>query len=162
GTEAHLPGHARLLAALAILGPLLGQVEAEVDQGVPLTGAVAEVDADLAALEFAQPAAPLPLHADGLLALLGEGGGGEDPHAARLAEALPDLAGQLGDEGAVVPAGLSDELLQALALAVVKVGDGLSVLALEVGEQAADVVVGVGALLAAAQRADKGLEERLQ
>ena len=47
----------------------------------------------------------------------------------------------------MVPVGLADELLQALAFAVVQVGDGLGVLALQVGEQALDVVVGVGALL---------------
>jgi hypothetical protein len=44
----------------------------------------------------------------------------------------------------------------------VQVRDGLGVLAGQVGEQATDVVVGVGALLAAGQQADEGLEESLQ
>src|SRR5262249_42154682 len=99
---------------------------------------------------------------DGLLALLGEGGRVEDDDAAGLAQLLPDLAGQLADQGSVVPVGLAEELLEALALAVVQVGDGLSVLAGELGEQAADVVVGMGALLAAAQGPDEGLQESLQ
>jgi len=57
---------------------------------------------------------------------------------------------------------LSDELLDALAFAVVKVSDTLGVLALEVGQQTTDVMLGVGALLAAAQGSDEGFEESLQ
>ena len=91
---------------------------------------VAEVDADLTVLDLAQAAAPLALDADGLLALLDEGGGVEDEDAVGLSQALADLAGEFGDEGLVVPGGLADELLEPLALAVVKVGDALGVLAL--------------------------------
>ena len=112
-----------------------------------LAGDVAQVDADLAVLDLSEASAPLALDADGLGALLGEGGGGEDEDAVGLAQLGPDLAGQLGDEGPVVPEYLADELLESLAFAVVQVGDGLDILASQVGEQAADVVVGVGTLL---------------
>src|SRR3954447_18351932 len=60
GAEAHAPGHAGLLAPLAVGGPLRGQIEADIDEGVLLARGVAEEDADLAVLDLAQPAAPLP------------------------------------------------------------------------------------------------------
>jgi hypothetical protein len=88
--------------------------------------------------------------------------GSEDQDAVGRAEALADLACEFTEEGFVVPGGLTDELLESLTFAVVQVGDGLGVLALEVGEQAADVVLGVGALLATAQGFDEGLGESLQ
>ena len=71
----------------------------------------------------------------------------EDQHAVGLAQFGRDLARQFVEEGAVVPVGLAEELLKPLALAVVQVGDGLSVLAGQVGQQALDVVPGVSALL---------------
>src|SRR4051794_24682956 len=70
GGEADLPGHAGLVHAHAIPGPLPGQVEAGIDQGVALVRDVSQVDAELTVLEFAQAAAPLAGDADGLLALL--------------------------------------------------------------------------------------------
>jgi hypothetical protein len=62
----------------------------------------------------------------------------------------------------MVPLGLADELLQALALAVVQVGDGFHVLAAEVGEQSLDIVMGVGLLLGCLQSVKEGLQEGLQ
>jgi hypothetical protein len=50
----------------------------------------------------------------------------------------------------------------ALAFAVVQVGDGLGVLAREVGEEALDVVASVGALLGGTEGANEGLQERFQ
>src|SRR5262249_38703881 len=71
--EANLFGYARLAAAFAVAGPLLGQVEANIDQGVLGPRDVAEVDADRAVVDLAQSATPLPGHADRLGSLLGEG-----------------------------------------------------------------------------------------
>jgi hypothetical protein len=85
------------------------------------------------------------LHADGLGALLGEGGGIEDQHAVGLSPLGADLVGQFREEGLVFPVGLSDELLQSLSLAVMQVGNGLGILAGQVGEEAL-VVAGVGLL----------------
>ena len=74
----------------------------------------------------------------------------------------PDLAGQFGQQRPVVPVGLADELLQALAFPVVQVGDGLDVLAAQVGQQPLDVVPGVGPLLGRAEQRGEGLEEAFQ
>ena len=62
----------------------------------------------------------------------------------------------------MVPAGLADELLQALALAVVQVGDGLRVLVAQVGEQALDVVLGVVPLRFSRQRREERFQEGSQ
>src|SRR5262249_38093342 len=62
----------------------------------------------------------------------------------------------------MVPVGLSDELLQSLALAVVQVGDGFNVLAAQFGQESLDIVVGVGLLLRGLQGVEEGLEEGLQ
>jgi len=129
---------------------------------VPLAADVAQVDAHLAVVEFAQPAAPLALHADRLAALLGEGGGVEDEDRVGLAQLCAHLACQLIEQGLVVPVGLAEELLESLALAVVQVGDALGVLAGQVGEQPLDVVPGVGTLLGGEQRLCERLQEGLQ
>jgi hypothetical protein len=59
----------------------------------------------------------------------------------------------------VVPVGLAEELLQALPLAVVEVGDRLGVLAGEVGEEALDVVPSIGLLRCRTEGVEEGLEE---
>ena len=60
---------------------------------------VAHVDADLAVLDLAEPAAPLPRHADRLGPLLGEGRGVEDDHAVGLAQLVADLAARVASKG---------------------------------------------------------------
>ena len=50
--EVNVLGHAGLVATFAVVGPLLGQVEAEIDQGVLVPRDVAEVDAELAVLDW--------------------------------------------------------------------------------------------------------------
>ncbi len=162
GAETHLRGHAGLLAAPFVLGPVLGQVEARIDQGVALVADVAEVDTDLAVFDFAKAAAPLALYAHGLGALLGEGGGVEDQDGGVLTQTVADLAGKFADQRGMVPVNLSDELLEPLAFSVMEVGDALGVLAAQVGQQAADVMVGVDALLGADQRLGERLQEALQ
>ena len=91
---ADLLGDPALLPALAILGPLGGQIEPEIDQGVLDIGDVAEVDADLAVLDFAEAAAPLSLDADGGVPLLGKCRGVEDEHGVGAADDGGDLAVQ--------------------------------------------------------------------
>src|SRR5262249_44762137 len=61
----------------------------------------------------------------------------------------------------LVPGDLAEELLQALALLVVPVGDALGVLALPVGDEPGHVVVGVGAL-GAGPGGDERSQEALQ
>ena len=69
-----------------VLRPLLGEIETHVDERMFLPRDVCHVDADLAVLDLAEPAAPLPRHADRLGPLLGEGRGIEHDHAVRLAQ----------------------------------------------------------------------------
>ena len=64
--------------------------------------------------------------------------------------------------GSVVPVDFADELLDDLAVLVVAVGDGLGVLAPDVGEQAGEVGTGVAAALGAGQRGGERLGEVLQ
>src|ERR1700675_3965399 len=113
--KADRAGNAGLLATATVTCPLAWHIQTEVDQGMFLGADVGQVDADLAVVDLAQPAAPLPLHADRSGALLGEGGGVEDQDALWAAQLLADLAGQLGDHGEVVPRRLADELLQGFA-----------------------------------------------
>jgi hypothetical protein len=113
------------------------------------------------AVLLSQAAAPLPLHPGRGGALLGEGGGVEDEDAVSLPQLRGDLTGQFADQRALVPGGLAEELLQALPLLVVEVGDALGVLAPQVGDQPGDVVVGVGGL-GFGQGGDERLQEALQ
>ena len=84
-------GDARLGTPPPVLGPRLGQVEADIDQGVLALRDVAEVDAHLAVLKFAQPAAPLPRDAAGSVALLGYGHAVDDQHPGRVADLGGDV-----------------------------------------------------------------------
>src|SRR5262249_31989123 len=160
--EADRPGDPRPGPPPFVAGPRLGQVQADIDQGVLAAADVGQVDADLAVVDLAQAAAPLPLHPDRGTPLLGEGRRVEDQHAVGAAQLLADLASQLGEPGLVGPRGLADELLQRLAFLVVQVGDGLDVLVLQRGDQAGDVVAGVGCLLAPLEVLDEGVEEAFQ
>src|SRR5512135_3439944 len=92
---------------------------------------VRHVNADLTVLDLAEPAAPLPRHAHTLGPLLGERRGIEHDHAVRRAEVRPDLTGQRQEERLVLPRHVPDELLEALTLLVVQVGDALTSLVIE-------------------------------
>ena len=73
GLETNFLGHAGLGATSLALGPVLGQEEPEIDQRMVAMRDVAEVDANLAILDLAEPSAPLPLNAHRLHSLFGEG-----------------------------------------------------------------------------------------
>ena len=148
--------------ALLVGGPLLGQVQADVDQGVVVAADVGEVDADLAVVDLAQAAAPLALDADRSSALLGEGRWVEDEDAVGTAQLLTHLPGQLREPGVVVPGRLADKLLQRLAFLVVEVGDGFDVLVFEVGNQARDIRMGMLPLFAPLEPFDEGVQEAFQ
>jgi hypothetical protein len=120
----------RLLPAALVVGPVLGQVQLAVHQRPAALGDVAEGEADLAVLDLAQPAAPLPFDAAGGLALLGEATAVQDRHGVKIGERLGDVAAQLGQDGVVVPGPGPDEVLDRLAGAVGEVGDRLGGLAL--------------------------------
>ena len=67
-------GEADLCAALRVVVPNFGQIEAEVAEGGLLAAGEAGADGYLAVFDLAEPPVVLPGHADGNLALLGERG----------------------------------------------------------------------------------------
>ena len=112
---------------------------------------VGHEDADLAVVDLPQPPEPLPLHADRGPALLGEARGVEDDHPVGGADLAAHLAGQLAQQGPVVPGRGADEVLEAMPLLVMAVGDRLGGLVLQVGDEPGQVGPGVVALLPASQ-----------
>ena len=90
------------------------------------------------------------------VALLGEARGVEDDHPVGRADLAAHLAGQLAQQGPVVPGRGADEVLEAVPLLVVAVGDRLGVLVLQVGDEPGQVGPGVVALFLA----DQALGER--
>src|SRR3954469_21112761 len=113
---------------------------------------VGHEDADLAVVDLAVAATPLPRHADRLGPLLGERRGVEDEHAIGFAQVLADLTCQGGKQRPVVPRYFPDELLQALAPLVVKIADRLAGLALELGQEPRHVGGGMPPLLRPGER----------
>src|SRR5918998_3006918 len=59
----------------------------------------------------------------------------------------------------MIPGGGADEVLQPLAFEVVAIGDGLGVLAFQVGDEPGEVGVGMAALLVADQAGGERLDE---
>ena len=100
------------LAAFAVLGPGLGQVELAVDQGVPLVGGVGGEDADLAVLGPSRGAGVLALDAGGDGALLDEAGVVDDQDTVGGAEALGDVGLEVVADLVCVPAGSCEQVLQ--------------------------------------------------
>src|SRR6185437_4505814 len=76
-----LGGNVGLGAVGGVGGAGLGQEQAVGYQRLATRGGVAKEDADLAVLDLAEVAAPLPLHSAGLGAFLGDAGGIEDEDA---------------------------------------------------------------------------------
>src|SRR6266852_8709305 len=72
---ANLRWHVACLAPLLIACPLLGQGQAEVEQGMRLARDVSHEDTDLAVVDLAPVAAPLPFHPHRARAALGETAG---------------------------------------------------------------------------------------
>jgi hypothetical protein len=137
------------LAARPVLGPLLGQVEPDIDQGMLAVRGVAHEDPDLAVVALAEPPEPVALHPDRGGPLLGESRGVEDDHPVGGAQRAAHLARQLAQQGLMLPGGGADEMLEAVTVLVVTVGDRLGVLALEVGDEPGEVGLSVVSLFLA-------------
>src|SRR6266446_6313115 len=134
-----------------VLGPRLGEVEPDIDQGMLMMRSIGHVDSDLAVVHLAEPTKPLPRHARRRLALLGEPRGVEDDHAVGGADRAAHLAGQFAQQGSVLPGGRADEVREAVPLLTVPVGDRLGGLVLEVGDKPGEVGAGVVPLFPASQ-----------
>src|SRR5215831_9556835 len=76
---------------LRIPGPLLGQGQAEVEQGMVMARDVPHEDADLAVVDFTPVATPLALHPDRMRAPLGEAAGIKGDNTIGFAQPLGHL-----------------------------------------------------------------------
>src|SRR5260370_20100172 len=144
--KGHLGGDVGLAAVFAVSGPLRGEIEAVVDQGLAPRRDIGEKDTDLAIIDFAETATPLAGDATGLLALLGEGRGVEHEHAVGVAQFGGDVAAQFGQDGVIGPAAGANEMLQGASFQPDIDGDGLGGLALQTGELALEEDLGMLAL----------------
>src|SRR5215210_3653437 len=72
GMHPDLIGHPGPLAALLVLGPLLGQIQLAVDEGLASAGSVGQKHPDLAVLPLADGACILALYPDAVPSLLDE------------------------------------------------------------------------------------------
>lgn len=119
-------------------------------------------DTDLAVIDLAQPAAPLPGHAAGRRALLGKPRPVQDEDPLVVAQFLGDVAPQFAPDGVVVPPAGADEQLQGPPFEAGLGGDGLGGLALEASELALEDDAGVLALLLAVEEGEVAPDEVLQ
>src|SRR5262249_13726867 len=88
----HLRRHVACLASLLVPCPLLGQGEAEVEQGMVVARDVPHEDADLAVVDLTPVATPLALHPSRMCAPLGEAAGIKGDDAIGFAQPLGHLA----------------------------------------------------------------------
>ena len=167
--EAHLLRHPALPATPRVLRPFLREEEPLVHQGVLFPRRVSEVYAYLAAVYLPEAAArrsgppvertlrvPLPFHADRLVALLLVRRRVDHDDAVRLADRGADLVRQLVDQRRGIPRRFPDEVLHGLSAKPMKVGDGLGVLGVEVGQQALNIAERILLLLRTTQLVGKG------
>src|SRR5439155_13411253 len=137
-------GDASPLAASAVGVPGLGQIQVGVEQGLVAALDQASVDGDDAVLQLADLAAVLPLHAGGAPAALDSAGLVVQADGAKVIRGKPgqDAGDVLLQAGAGLregPAVVPEELLEGADGRARGQGNGLTGLAVEVGEQAAAV-----------------------
>ncbi len=114
GGEVPLVGDFGRMAAFAVLGPGLGQVELAVDQGPAAGRRVGGEDTDLAVLGAAGGSGVLALDPGGGGALLDEPGVVDDEDAITLAELVSDVFLQVVADVVRVPLRSGEQVLQAI------------------------------------------------
>ena len=92
-------GHSGLLATRPVLGPFLRKIKTYIDDRMFFPRDVSHVDAHLAVLDLAEPAAPLLGDAHRLGPFLGKRRGVEHDHAVGFAQLLADLGCQCLSNG---------------------------------------------------------------
>ncbi|MEE9148541.1 MAG: hypothetical protein V3U27_14195 [Candidatus Tectomicrobia bacterium] len=88
---------------------------------------------DLAGVDFSPVAAPLPFNPDRVRAAFGEATGIEGDDAIGFAQAISHFSNQHVNQGAMVPRGNADEVLDDLSLHIDPRRDVLGILALQMG-----------------------------
>src|SRR5688572_720497 len=109
-----IPRNTGFLQASPVTGPVPGQVQLRVDQGVPFRRHVSQIHPHLTVVDFPQASTSLPGHADRLSARLGKGGGIEDQHAVRFSLLRADVPGQFFTQWQILPLRFADEVLNRL------------------------------------------------
>src|SRR4029450_5078934 len=115
---AYLQRHVACLASLLVPCPVCAQGQAEVEQGMVVLTDVAHEHADLAVIDFAAVAAPLPFDAHRMRAAFGETAGIESEDAIRFAQSIGHLTNQHLEQRSMLPWGGTDEVLHDLSLAI--------------------------------------------
>jgi hypothetical protein len=134
--EHDLVGNVALLPSLRIRGPVLREIELAIERSVTGRGGVGQKHADLAVVDLAQSAAPLPPHAAGLGPLLGESAAVDHHDALGFGELLADMRAQFCHHGFIIPLARSDEKLERFARHTRLDGDRFARLAVQPAEQA--------------------------
>jgi hypothetical protein len=135
----HLRRDMACLAPWLVPGPVLGQGQAKVEQGMIAATDVAHEDAHLAVVDLAAVPAPLTLDPDRVRAALREAAGIKGDDAIGFAQLLNDLSDQYRDQRAMIPGSGANEVLDDLALDIDEGGDGLGILAIHVGQQPLEI-----------------------
>lgn len=114
GVEADRIGHAGRRPPLGVLGPGLGQVEADIDRRVSGRGRQGEVDGDLAVLDPPGRPRVLALHPDRRTALLDITGliDRQNPQIRTGIEVLGHVGADLGSDLVLIPRGTRKQVLE--------------------------------------------------
>jgi hypothetical protein len=128
-------------APLRVPYPLLGQVDAEVEQSVLVARDVPHEDADLAIVNLAAVATPLAFHAHRVRAPFGEAAGIEGDNAIGFPQPFDHLSDQHLDQRPVIPGRSADEVLHDQALDINERRDVLGILAWQVGQESYEVEI---------------------
>lgn len=116
-----LPGrlrHTNRCATGCIVRPTLGQIQPRVDQRRVRPSAQRREHADLAVVDLAQTSVPLPCDPNRTLPLLGDAAFIDQQGRLRRATQQRILQGDLIQDSAFVPAGVGEEVLQHLIVAL--------------------------------------------
>ena len=129
------------LTPLLVSCPVLGEGQAEVEQGMIVARHVPHVHAHLAVVDLAPVATPLTLHPHRVGAPLWETAGIEGDDAIGFPQPIDHLSDQHLDQRPMVPWRRADEFLYDQALDIDQGGDLLGILAVQVGQETCQVEV---------------------
>jgi hypothetical protein len=141
GPHRDVVGDTGLFASRPVVGPLGGQVQLPVEEGVPPPGGVGQKHAHLAVLDPSGRARVLALDAHALRALLEKAGLVDDQHPRVVRQPVDDVGAQIVAHRIGVPGGTPQQVLHAVRRGVPRhFGHLPAVLALGDGKQAPQVV----------------------